>query len=174
MDAGLAAVIAGASGAGGAALAAFGTSFAMLRQAKMQRDSAHRLWLHNHQQQAFEELLMAVRRLKDFLASPNLALATLRPEAAPNDLGPYTEELQSLSAAVAAGVTRVSLLADLELGSLAFTLGSAMGDLTRAEARKRGSLPTAPTDEALAQLWDAAHTASGNFTLKAQQTLQKV
>ncbi|MFC8625641.1 hypothetical protein [Streptomyces anulatus] len=174
MDAGLAAVIAGASGAGGAALAAFGTSFAMLRQAKIQRDSAHRLWLRNHQQQAFEELLIAVRRWKDFLSGPNAELALPRLADGSEDLGPYFAEQEVRSAAVAAGVTRVTLLADTETGSLAFALGMAMSDLGIAVISQRVASADAPTEETLERLWEAAHAASTDFAWSAQQTLQQV
>ncbi|MFD9756046.1 hypothetical protein ACFWZZ_00570 [[Kitasatospora] papulosa] len=178
MDAGLAAVIAGASGAGGAALAAFGTSFAMVRQAKIQRDSAHRLWLRNHQQQAFEELLIAARRMKDFLADPTSGLNPTTQAGGSADLGPYFDEAHDRSAAVAAAVTRVTLLADLETGSAAFKLGVAMSDLNSAVLRHKvaannPAVPDAPTEEALHRLWEASHTASTDCALAAQQTLQK-
>ncbi|MEU2027017.1 hypothetical protein ABZ565_33525 [Streptomyces sp. NPDC016469] len=178
MDAGLAAVIAAAAGAGGAALAAFGTSFATLRQTKMERDSAHRLWLRNHQQQAFEELLLAVRRLKDLLPGPTTGASLPRRTDGSADLVPYFEEYEIRSAAVAAAVTRVSLLADLDTGSSAFILGTAMSILGRAALRdiaagNGGATTAAPTEEALTQLWEAAHSASTDFALKAQQTLQK-
>lgn len=174
MDAGLAAVIAGASGAGGAALAAFGTSFAMLRQAKIQRDSAHSLWLRNHQQQAFEELMIAVRRLKDLLSGPNTALNLARREDGSEDLTPYFQEHEVRTAAVSAGVTRVSLLADLVTGSSAFKMGTAMSDLALAELRVKIASTSAPTEEELKQLWDAANMAGAEFALQAQQTLQKI
>ncbi|QTA36646.1 hypothetical protein [Streptomyces sp. CA-256286] len=174
MDAGLAAVIAGASGAGGAALAAFGTSFAMLRQAKIQRDSAHHLWLRNHQQQAFEELLIAVRRLKDLLSGPNSALSLATRADGSVDLTPFFAEHEVRSAAVAAGVARVALLADLVTGASAFKVGMAMSDLGLAELRCKIASPDAPTEDERKRLWDVANTASTDFALHAQQTLQKV
>ncbi|MFE2112025.1 hypothetical protein ACFXAY_01345 [Streptomyces microflavus] len=173
MDAGLAAVIAGASGAGGAALAAFGTSFAMLRQAKIQRDSAHRLWLRNHQQQAFEELLIAVRRWKDLLAGPDFELALPPLADGSEDLRPYFEEQQVRSAAVAAGVTRVTLLADSQTGPLAFRLGSAMSNLGLACLRQKAAATDAPSEEELKRLWDVAHIASTDFAWSAKQALQE-
>ncbi|MFE1329735.1 hypothetical protein [Streptomyces microflavus] len=173
MDAGLAAVIAGASGAGGAALAAFGTSFAMLRQAKIQRESAHQLWLRNHQQQAFEELVIAVRRWKDFLAGPNQEFARPLLADGSEDLQPYFAEQEVRSAAVAAGIARVSLLADSETGSLAFILGSAMTDLGIAVVKRKVGAADAPTEEEVHQLWEASHTASTDFAWSAKQTLQE-
>ncbi len=146
----------------------------MLRQAKMQRDSAHHLWLRNHQQQAFEELMIAVRRLKDFLSGPNTALNLTRRADGSEDLTPYFQEHEVRTAAVAAGVTRVSLLADLPTGASAFKVGSAMSDLALAELRVKAASTNAPTEVELAQLWDAANMASTEFALQAQQALQKI
>ncbi|MFC8862679.1 hypothetical protein [[Kitasatospora] papulosa] len=151
----------------------------MLRQAKIQSDSTHRLWLRNHQQQAFEELLISVRRWKDLLAGPNAVPNLPRLEDGSVDLGAYLEEQQVRSTAASAAVTRVTLLADLETGSAAFTLGLAMSNLglavMRHEVAETDSARTdAPTEEALHQLWVAADTATTDFALKAQQTLQKI
>jgi hypothetical protein len=80
---------------------------------------------------------------------------------------------------VAAAVTRVSLLADLPTGSCAFILGTAMSDLGLAAlrqevAKSRSEAPDVSAAEELARLWDTAQTASTDFTLYAQQTLQEV
>ncbi|MFE5996744.1 hypothetical protein ACFQ6C_07600 [Streptomyces sp. NPDC056454] len=64
MDEGLAAMIAGAAGAGGAALAAYATGIGLLRQAKLQGDQAHRLWLRNQQNQACVELLDRIQEVE--------------------------------------------------------------------------------------------------------------
>ncbi|MEV5680991.1 hypothetical protein [Streptomyces sp. NPDC052179] len=178
MDAGLAAVIAGAAGAGGAGLAAFGTSFAMLRQARIQGDSAHVLWLRNHQQQAFLEMLLAVRKMRDFLAAPGLA-STPSNHASGSVGARYLEELDVRSTAVAMAESRVTLLADLETGSSAMALSSAMSSLAMAEMAARAPAyrpegTTAPSAETLSELRDAADAASSQFAFNAQQTLQRI
>ncbi|MEV5688620.1 hypothetical protein AB0L68_36490 [Streptomyces sp. NPDC052164] len=178
MDAGLAAVIAGAAGAGGAALAALGTSFAMLRQARIQGDSAHVLWLRNHQQQAFLEMLLAVREMRVFLAGSGLASSPS--DHAGGSVGVrYVEELDARLTAVAMAESRVTLLADLETGSSAMALGSAMSSLSMAEMAARGPEyrpegTSAPSAETLSALWDATHAASSQFAFNAQQTLQRI
>ncbi|MBT2423451.1 hypothetical protein J7F01_41190 [Streptomyces sp. ISL-22] len=67
MDAGWAAVIAGASGAGGAALAAWATGRAMIRQARLQAKSGFDQWLRERQQEACAMLLSAGDAVNDAL-----------------------------------------------------------------------------------------------------------
>lgn len=67
MDAGWAAVIAGASGAGGAALAAWATGRAMVRQARVQAEQAHDQWLREGRQEAYAALLSAGDAVHDAL-----------------------------------------------------------------------------------------------------------
>ncbi|MEU9663476.1 hypothetical protein [Streptomyces chartreusis] len=67
MDAGWAAVIAGASGAGGAALAAWATGRAMVRQARMQAQQGFDQWLRERRQEAYAALLSACDAVHDAL-----------------------------------------------------------------------------------------------------------
>ncbi|WP_369228776.1 hypothetical protein AB5J56_00140 [Streptomyces sp. R21] len=67
MDAGLAAVIAGASGAGGAALAAWATGRAMVRQARVEAENGFGQWLRERRQDAYAGLLSAGDAVHDAL-----------------------------------------------------------------------------------------------------------
>lgn len=67
MDAGWAAVIAGASGAGGAALAAWATGRAMIGQARLQAKSGFDQWLRERQQEACVAVLSAADVVRDTL-----------------------------------------------------------------------------------------------------------
>ncbi|MFI6494337.1 hypothetical protein [Streptomyces sp. NPDC050564] len=67
MDAGWAAVIAGASGAGGAALAAWATGRAMVRQVHVQAEQGFDQWLRERRQEAYAALLSAGDAVYDAL-----------------------------------------------------------------------------------------------------------
>ncbi|MFD3749724.1 hypothetical protein ACFWVT_05565 [Streptomyces cyaneofuscatus] len=174
MDAGLAAVIAGAAGAGGAALAAFATSHGLLRQAKMQGDSAHRLWLRNHQQQAFEEFLLAVENSRTFFRDLSRSDGPNEPEG----MNPLLEEHTRLLEQVHVAITRVTLLADMETGSCAYELGAVLHAQGSAEVQRRlattGQTATPPTEETLRRLRAEVALNSTKFALKAQKALQAI
>lgn len=178
MDAGLAAVIAGASGAGGAALAAFATSYGLLRQARLQGDNAHRLWLRNHQQQALEECLIAINNFRACFTDRTSLTANTPPggDAHP-DLRPVFAEHQAASRAMSDAITRVTLIADLKTGRLAMTAGTAMHKLGQEELHATVAevtpMQAPPAEESLVQLRAAALDALREFTLAAQQSLQK-
>ncbi|NGO40655.1 hypothetical protein [Streptomyces ureilyticus] len=67
MDAGWAAVIAGASGAGGAALAAWATGRAMVRQVRVQAEQGFDQWLRERRQESYASLLSAGDAVHDAL-----------------------------------------------------------------------------------------------------------
>ncbi|WP_415940317.1 hypothetical protein [Streptomyces sp. 039-1] len=67
MDAGLAAVVAGASGAGGAALAGWVTGQAMIRQVRAQAQSGFDERLRDRRQEAYVSLLSACDAVHDAL-----------------------------------------------------------------------------------------------------------
>jgi hypothetical protein len=67
MDAGWAAVIAGASGAGGAALAAWATGRAMVRQVRAQAEQGFDQWLRERRQESYAALLSAGDAVHDAL-----------------------------------------------------------------------------------------------------------
>ncbi|MGA5508936.1 hypothetical protein [Streptomyces umbrinus] len=75
MDAGLAAVIAGASGAGGAALAAWATGRAMVRQVRAQAESGFEQRLRERRQESYANLLSACDAVHDAL-NPVVGAAT--------------------------------------------------------------------------------------------------
>ncbi|MFI2764312.1 hypothetical protein ACH5A3_36595 [Streptomyces echinatus] len=67
MDAGWAAVIAGAAGAGGAALAAWATGKAMVRQVRLQAEQGFDQWLRERRQESYAALLSAGDAVHDAL-----------------------------------------------------------------------------------------------------------
>ncbi|MFG2351847.1 hypothetical protein [Streptomyces phaeochromogenes] len=79
MDAGLAAVIAGASGAGGAALAAWATGRAMVRQVRAQAESGFDQWLRERRQESYANLLSSCDAVHDELKPLIDSIARSRP-----------------------------------------------------------------------------------------------
>lgn len=125
-------MIAGAAGAGGAALAAFATSLGLLRQAKIQGDHVHQQWLRTQQQIAYEELLTATDRAEAACQDAIKAVQSSRglPEP-PQSLRPTLEEVMVQNSALASAVHRVTLLSEpvgecaSELHAIALVLASA-------------------------------------------------
>lgn len=106
-------MIAGAAGAGGAALAAFATSLGLLRQAKIQGDHVHQQWLRTQQQIAYEELLTAADRAETACQEAFKAVQSSRglPEP-PQPLRHTLEEIMVQNSALASAVHRVTLLSE--------------------------------------------------------------
>ncbi|MFD3655199.1 hypothetical protein [Streptomyces sp. NPDC058620] len=67
MDNGWAAVVAGAAGAGGAAVAAWATGRAMVNQARVQARDRHEHWLREQRQEAYGAMLAAADAVHDAL-----------------------------------------------------------------------------------------------------------
>lgn len=178
MDAGLAAVIAGAAGAGGAALAAFGTSFGLLKQAKVQGTQAHEQWLRNHRQQAFEGLIDATDRARFACRDALKAVADERAREAGAELRQGTitllEGVREQSRAIQAASQRVVLLADEGTGRSALELCTRTLDIVEvslevAQETWRGA---PPSEERLRQAQEAAEISRARFLDQARQTLQ--
>ncbi|MEV7491440.1 hypothetical protein AB0O08_11865 [Streptomyces anulatus] len=178
MDAGLAAVIAGATGAGGAALAAFATSFGLLRQAKLQGDHAHRQWLRGHQQQAYEEFLVALDRTGDLCRDVVTAAKRLSGESTAEEVEQVLALFEGVRAegrALRVVAFRVTLLTDAEVSDLALDLGERQLAVTRvaveiAQAAAQGQpLP----EDRLNQPVREVGQARGVFISRARKILQQ-
>ncbi|MFB4424831.1 hypothetical protein C5F59_027595 [Streptomyces sp. QL37] len=179
MDAGLAAVIAGAAGAGGAALAAFGTSIGLLRQAKMQGSQAHHQWLRDHQQRAYEELLVATDRTTHSCVDAMKAVrGELTPERRASALREETvilvEDVRAQSRALRAVGQRVALLADDETGALGIALCERVLNFVDASLDSGlGAIRSEPvTEERLEHAKVAAGVARSRFIEQASQALR--
>lgn len=135
MDAGLAAVIAGAAGAGGAALAAFGTSLGLLKQAKLQGNQAHRSWLRDHQQQAYEEFLALAETIQAISRDATEVIHPSSNDPLPNEqqeqLNSFLEEIFTHNRAITTSVQRLALLADNETSNFAFELVQSMIEVVK-------------------------------------------
>ncbi|MFD9763210.1 hypothetical protein ACFWXI_06655 [[Kitasatospora] papulosa] len=180
MDAGLAAVIAGAAGAGGAALAAFGTSLGLLRQAKMQGSHAHQQWLRTHQQQACEQLMIMADDVEAACRKVMLAAAFGHPGGARS---PEEQEIRELlqdvpvqTRAMQGGVYRIVLLLDSETGENAMETLNAAICLSEATVGYvqwilDPTLPAVPRDQ-YTQADQAASAVRARFMLRARKMLQ--
>lgn len=182
MDAGLAAVIAGAAGAGGAALAAFGTSLGLLKQAKTQGDHAHRQWLRTHQQEAYGEMLSALEGLeqasRDALVAAQFELHVRSPgddPVPPLDVAP-SERVKAQARLLKAATQKVILLSNPDVGERARDGAQATLMLSEHviglvwEMSISGSAPAAL--DRWDQLADEASRASGKFIAAARASLQ--
>ncbi|MFD5682170.1 hypothetical protein [Streptomyces bacillaris] len=182
MDAGLAAVIAGATGAGGAALAAFATSLGLLKQAKTQGEQAHKQWLRTHQQEAYGEMLSVLesvnRANRDALATARRELreqvAGITP-ARGLDVAP-SEEIQAQARRLAATTQKVQLLGDNDSGEAAAAGAKAMLALSEHTVFliKEMNVSREPPAslETWGQLSTEANRAYGKFTSAARTSLR--
>ncbi|ARF62874.1 hypothetical protein B1H20_16870 [Streptomyces violaceoruber] len=176
MDAGLAAVIAGASGAGGAALAALATSLGLVRQAKIQGDQAHRQWLRNHQQQSYEDLMVAVDRAHH--ASRD-AMRAVRNQLPGTEMQQATiallEDVRLQGRSLQAVVQRVALLADQQTTTFALVLCDRVLDVIEVSldiaTEMRHGQPL--TEERLERAADEAEEARSQFLDRARSMLQQ-
>lgn len=179
MDAGLAAVIAGAAGAGGAALAAFATSLGLLRQAKLQGNQAHRSWLRDHQQQAFEEFLVAAEAMqaacRDTRAAAHASEASSHSSEQRENVNSHFEDLFRRNRALTEVVQRVALLANEPTSEAALNLVGAMIDVVEVlhDSRTRVS-PSDPESSArYEQAEGKVSELQGRFLNEARTSLQQ-
>ncbi|MFI7320194.1 hypothetical protein [Streptomyces venezuelae] len=166
MDGGWAAVIAGASGAGGAALAAWATARAMIKQARLQANDRHEHWLREQRQEACLNLLAATDEVSDKLEPIIAAVIT----------GPTVEDhaaWQEMNAAIRASsrtARRVSLLGPPALQQRAVDLHKAAlstVNVYRTPSESPSNLLVVRHAEAQEE-WEAAEEA---FRAIANQTI---
>ncbi|MGW1661037.1 hypothetical protein [Streptomyces microflavus] len=173
MDAGLAAVIAGAAGAGGAALAAFGTSFGLLKQAKLQGDQAHKMWLRNHQQEAFEAIVQAADLTEETCIEQLGRIAHNRAAEAP--AAEAIEVIREHSRTLRACTHRVMILSKGEVRSSALHLclaGLNMGKASIRMIRNFSAAGVSHSETEISELAEAVSRARTEFLDEAHEALQ--
>ncbi|XMN09332.1 hypothetical protein ACK8N7_26480 [Streptomyces griseobrunneus] len=181
MDAGLAAVIAGAAGAGGAALAAFATSSGLIKQAKLQGTNAHQLWLRNHQQQAYEGLMVAIDRIvrscRDAIATAESVRSHGFSEAERQQAVPVLQDIAVQARALQSSLHRTMLLAEGQASETAFALGEAgltLAEVSTAIATELATPAITPSNsmEELQEAKDGVTRTQGEFLAWAGAQLQ--
>ncbi|MEQ4610660.1 hypothetical protein ABMX48_31605 [Streptomyces cavourensis] len=179
MDAGLAAVIAGAAGAGGAALAAFGTSLGLLRQAKLQGDQAHQSWLRDHRQQAFEDFLATAEKIQALCRDAEEVLLESNREHLSNEENQHInhlfDEIFAENRAVTTAVQRVTLLSDSETSDLALSLVQSMITFVQIanDARVGPALSDPSLEARLEAAQDAINDMQARLVIRARDSLQQ-
>ncbi|MGW0572995.1 hypothetical protein [Streptomyces tauricus] len=169
MDAGLAAVIAGASGAGGAALAAWATGRAMVRQVYAQAESGFEERLRERRQEAYADLLSACDVAYDAI-EPVVELATH------NELGSdeRRERWRAVNQALTAAQRATRAVSVVGPGDVA-RRGLAMYEALHALVDVWRIIPEPPFDQRLIahsranEAWEEAGTA---YMKRVEQIMQ--